>query len=315
MKKINIKDKVFIPMIVLFVIFGLLISIVSCIQYKDNRKSIKEDFIQSIEKCKNLDGNELIEGEVEWCQNVLESDLSEFDTNAYDVYDVFTVDYLRKYLNEFILIAVVVVGSSYYITKYLRNRIMLNDITRKNYKSIFKKLFISSWKYALLVPLMLIIIYFIIFLNVDRFYFSEGISDTSRFVGTIFENNLMLLFLIILFKAFILSLIYININLIVSRKEHNYILSVIKTYLFIVGIELFFEIVIDNFVGKLLSFEYGFLFNIINIYTYPYVEYDLTQVFILLGLLLISFVPLFLMYRNKEKLIIDVEKNDNKGEV
>lgn len=315
MKKIKIRDKVFIPMIVLFVIFGLLISIVSCIQYKDNRKSIKEDFIQSIEKCKNLDGNELIEGQVEWCQNVLESDLSEYDTNAYDVYDVFTVDYLREYLNEFILIAVVVVGSSYYITKYLRNRIMLNDITRKNYKSIIKKLFISSWKYALLVPLMLLIIYFIILLNVDKFYFSEGILDISGFVGTIFENNLMLLFLVILFKAFILSLIYININLIVSRKEHNYILSVIKTYLFIVGIELFFEIVIDNFVGKLLSFEYGFLFNIINIYTYPYVEYDLTQVFILLGLLLVSSIPLFLMYRNKEKLIIDIEKNDNKGDV
>lgn len=315
MKKIKIKDKVFIPMIVLFVIFGLLISIVSCIQYKDNRKSIKEDFIQSIEKCKNLDGNELIEGQVEWCQNVLESDLLEFDTNAYDVYDVFTVDYLRKYLNEFILIAVVVVGSSYYITKYLRNRIILNDITREKYKSIIKKIFFSAWKYAFLVPLMLLVIYFIIFLNVDKFYFIEGISDTLGFVGTIFENNLILLFLIILFKAFILSLIYININLIVSRKEHNYILSVIKTYLFIVGIELFFEIVIDNFVCKLLSFEYGFLFNIINIYTYPYVEYDLTQVFILLGLLLVSFVPLFLMYRNKEKLIIDVEKNDNKGDV
>lgn len=315
MKKIKIMDKVFIPMIVIFVIFGFLISIVSFIQYKDNRKSVKEDFIQSIEKCKNLDGNESIEGQAEWCSRVLESDLSEFDTNAYDAYDVFAIDYLREYLNEFILIAVVVVGSSYYITKYLRNRIILNDITREKYKSIIKKIFFSAWKYALLVPLMLLIIYFIIFLNVDKFYFSEGISDTLGFVGTIFENNLVLLFLVILFKAFILSLIYININLIVSRKEHNYILSVIKTYLFIVGIELFFEIVIDNFVGKLLSFKYGFLFNIINIYTYSYVEYDLTQVFILLGIFLVTFIPLFLIYRNKEKLIIDVEKNDNKEEV
>lgn len=314
MKKSKIKDKVFIPMVVIFVILGLSIALLSSIRHKDNQQVIKDDFLQSVEKCKSLK-EEAIKEHIEWCQKVLENDLSVFDTNAYDTYDAFAMNYLSTYLNEFILIAIILVGSSYYITKYLRNRIIFNDITREKYKIIIKRLFFSAWKYALLVPLMLLTIYFVIFLNVDKFYFSEGISDISGFVGTIFENNLILLFLTIIFKAFILSLLYININLIVSRKEHNYILSVIKTYLFIVGIEIFFEIVVSNFIYKSFSFEYGILFNIINIYTYPYVEKGLTQVFILLGILLISFLTLFLMYKNKEKLIIDSERNDNKEEV
>lgn len=315
MKRSKIKDKLFIPMIVIFIILGLSISILSSVRHKDNQQFLIDNFLQSVEKCKNLKEEDAIKEQVEWCQKAMNDDLSGFDTNAYDTYDVFAMDYLTTYLNEFILIAIVVVGSSYYITKYLRNRIILNDITRKKYKRIIKKLFFSAWKYALLVPLMLLTIYFVIFLNVDKFYFSKGITDISGFVGTIFENNLILLFFIIILKAFILSLLYININLIVSRKEHNYILSVIKTYLFIIGIEIFFELVINSLINKLFSFEYGILFNIINIYTYPYIEKGLTQVFILLGILLISFIPLFLIYRNKEKLIIDSEKNDNKEEV
>ena len=212
-------------------------------------------------------------------------------------------------------IAIIIAGSSYYITKYLRNRIILNDITREKYKKIIKKLFFSAWKYALIVPIMLFIIYFILFLKVDNFSFSEGITDTSGFVGTIFENNLIFLFFTIFLKSFILSMVYININLIISRKEHNYIFSIIKTYLFIVGLEILFETVIRIFINKLGTFEYGILFNIINIYTYPYVEKGLAQIFILFGILLISFVPLLLVYRNKEQLIIDIEKNDNKEEV
>ncbi len=315
MKRSKIKDKLFIPMIISFVIIAVLISITSSLQLKENQKLVKGGFLQSIDECKNLTEEEAIEGQIEWCQKAMNDDLSEFDTNAYDAYEVYAMDYLTKYLNEFILIAIVVAGSSYYITKYLRNRIILNDITREKYKRIVKKLFFSAWKYALLVPLMLLTIYFVISLSVDKFYFSTGIADISGFVGTIFENNLILLFFIIIFKAFILSLLYVNINLIVSRKEHNYILSVVKTYLFIVGIEIFFELVIRILLNKLFSFEYGILLNIINIYTYPYVEKGLTQLFILLGILVVSFIPLFLSYKNKEKLIIDSEKNDNKEEV
>jgi hypothetical protein len=235
----------------------------------------------------------------------------QFDTNAYDAYDTFASEYLTMYFNDFLLIAIIVVGSSYYVTKYLRNRVILNDITRESYKSIIKKLFLSAWKYALMIPLFLFIIYFVIFLTTDHFYFTIGLSNLSDYVGTIFENNLILLFLAIIIKSIILSMIYINITLIVSRKEHNYFLSIIISYIFIFGLELFFEIFFSNFLDVINLSDYGLLFNIIDIYYYVYIEYGFLQIYILLGVLLLSFIPLFLVYKNKEKLIIDSEKNDN----
>jgi hypothetical protein len=312
MKKV-VKDKVFIPILSIFVIVAILISIASSIRYKNNQKLLIEDYYQSVEKCKNLT-EEASEEEVEWCKNLIEMGTKQFDTNAYDAYDTFASDYLTMYFNDFLLIAIIVVGSSYYVTKYLRNRVILNDITRESYKSIIKKLFLSAWKYALMIPLFLFIIYFIIFLTTEHFCFREGLTalyDYTGTIGTIFENNLILLFLAIIIKSIILSMIYINITLIVSRKEHNYFLSIIISYIFIFGIELFFEIFFSNFLDKTNLSDYDLLFNILNIYTYPFTEYDFLQIFILLGILLLSFIPLFLVYKNKEKLIIDSEKNDN----
>jgi hypothetical protein len=309
MKKV-VKDKVFIPILSILVIVAILISIASSIKYKNNQKGLIEDYYQSVEKCKNLT-EEASEEEVEWCKNLIEMGTKQFDTNAYDAYDTFASEYLTMYFNDFLLIAIIVVGSSYYVTKYLRNRVILNDITRESYKSIIKKLFLSAWKYALMIPLFLFIIYFVIFLTTDHFYFTIGLSNLSDYVGTIFENNLILLFLAIIIKSIILSMIYINITLIVSRKEHNYFLSIIISYIFIFGLELFFEIFFSNFLDVINLSDYGLLFNIIDIYYYVYIEYGFLQIYILLGVLLLSFIPLFLVYKNKEKLIIDSEKNDN----
>lgn len=313
MKKTKLKDKVFLPIIILFMLIGLITAIVGCIEYKDNRELLKEDFIHTIERCKNLK-EETIEGEIEWCQKVIANDLSEFDTNASDVYELFILDEgLRLVLHEFIVIAVVVLGSAYYITKYLRNRVILNDITRENYKAIIKKLFLSSWKYALLIPTMLLTIFITITLLVEHFQVSQDILVFSSYEG-IFQNNLLLYYVSLLVQSFVLSIIYININLIVSRKEHNYILSIIKTYLLIVGIQIFFEAVITNLFYKFNS-GFGHLFNILNLYTNPFTRYNFGYIFVLLGILAVSFIPLFLSYKNKEKLIIDCEKNDNKEEV
>lgn len=314
MKKIKFKDKAFLPMLILFILIGFVISITGCIEYKDNQKSLIDYHNQLIEDCNKTKDEDKSEEDLKLCNNLRSSDLSQYDTNSADAYEGFIFEKLRTYLNEFIIIAIVVIGSSYYITKYLRNRIIINDMIRENYKIIIKKLFMSTWKYALLIPIMLCITFMIIFIFFKQFQVSSDITAFYRFEETIFENNLILYFIVILVQSFLLSLIYTNINLIVSRKEHNYILSVIKTYLLIVGIEIFFEAVITNLLYKFNS-GFGHNLNIINIYSYSPSSDGMIHMFVLLGILAVSFIPLFLSYKNKEKLIIDCEKNDNKEEV
>lgn len=312
MKK-KFKDKIFIPMLVIFIFMGFITSIIGCMQYKENQTNLIERHKQLTADCKKENQEDSSEEKIEWCKKILLSDLSEYDTNTSDAYEMYVLEDLRIFFGEFIIIAVVISGSSYYITKYLKNRIILNDITRENYKKIIKKLFLLAWKYALLIPAMLITIFITISLFVDHFQVSSDMLRFSSFDG-IFQNNLLLYLLSILIQSCILSLIYINVNLIVSRKEHNYILSVITSYIFIIGIEIFLEATIVNLFGK-FNFGIGHLFNILNLYTNPYGEYNFGYVFILFGILLISFIPLFFVYKNKEKLIIDSEKNNNKEEV
>lgn len=310
MKKI-IKDKVYIFMIFLFIIFAFS-TIIALNKYNNNQDLLIQDHKNIIEDCNKKNEEDFSEEKIKFCNKMIESDLSEYDLNAYDGYEFYIVDYLRTYLNEFIIIAVVISGSAYYVTKYLRNRIILSEINRKSYKKIIKHLFFSSWKYSILIPLMLITIFCIINIFIGGSGFKIGLSELT---GTIFKNNLLLYFLVVLIQSFILSLIYVNINLTISRNEHNYILSIIKSYIFVIGLEIFFEVIVSPFLYRTFKSGAGIYFNIINIYNYTNLEDGLSSLFVLIGIMLFSFVPLFLKYRDKESLIIASEKNDNREEV
>lgn len=313
MKKIKIKDRMFIVMIVLFVLFAFstLIGVKHCIESSKVRKDLENEMIQG---CEILDRSTATKEHLEICDRMLADDYENYKPTAYTSYYSYILEYIRKYCNEFILILIILIGSVFYATKYLRNRIILNDLSREDYKHVKKKLFCSSWKYSLLVPFMLVIVFSIVILFVGSVAIMENERSGYLLENTIFANNVLVYFGVLLLNAFILTLLYCNIGLIVARKEHNYILAVIKSYIIIIGIEIFFEVILYHIIYKLSGSSFGVYFNIITVFEYTYTEKNLLTIWILLGLLVISFVVLYLSYRNKEHLIIDCEKNDNKEE-
>lgn len=107
------------------------------------------------------------------------------------------------------------------------------------------------------------------------------------------------------------SFSFINISLIVARKHHNIIAAVIVSILSYIGIQLFLEVVVNALIcQKLLHKSIGHLFNIMNLYTYS----DQFGILALLVFSILVFVVTCLgvifSYKNKEKLIIDCEKNN-----
>lgn len=311
----KIKDKMYIVMIFFFIILALSISIFgikAAAEHKENINLLEDEMIHN---CEVLDKNAATSEQLEVCERIESVDYNKYNPTAFETYESYILEFVRKYCGEFIIIFIILLGSIFYMSKYLRNRIILNDLTRESYRTIKKKLFLSSWKYSLLLPLMFIIIFIFVIIFIGNVGISESDRITYSLANTMFDNNVLVYFVVLLINSFILTLLYSNIGLIVSRKEHNYILAVIKSYLLIIAIELFFEIVLYHIIYKLFGSSCGVYLNILTIYNYTYVDKNLLTIFILLCLLVISFVILYFCYRNKEKLIIDVEKNDNKEEV
>lgn len=306
----KVKDKFFKYFVVFFIIMAF-VMMIPLNKYKVNQESIKTLHYEMVEDCKDYNGVYESDDQKELCDSVIASDLSEYAMNAYEGYVNWIYEFLSTFLHEFILIFVIILGSCYFVTKYLKNRIVLNSITRESYSKLKRKLFLSSWKYSLLVPLFLSVVFVLVSI------FTKGNFTISSDImqGTIFNNNFILYFIVVIIQSFILTLLYTNIGLIVSRYENNFILAVIKAYLVVVGVEIFLEAVVNNILISVFHSSIGMFFNILTVYNYTYYEDNLLPLFVIFGMLLISFVILHICYKDKEKLIIRSEKNDDKDEV
>lgn len=72
--------------------------------------------------------------------------------------------------------------------------------------------------------------------------------------------------------------------------------------------------ILYNIIFKLFGSSFGAYFNLLAVYNYSYTDENLLVIWLLIAILIITFVILHYRYRNKEKLVIDCEKNDNKEE-
>lgn len=75
-------------------------------------------------------------------------------------------------------------------------------------------------------------------------------------------------------------------------------------------IQLFFELVINNyFLISIFHSEIGYLFNIMNMFIFSDQFGLLYLLLFSFVILVISFICLYFSYKDKEKLVISIEKN------
>lgn len=308
MKNFKNKNLFFIIVLILSVCFALS-SVRVANDVKNNQENLSNSHQKTIEDC-----NKVVEGEpnYEVCQIILKED------NPYEKLDIYDLGFeiINNYIfygyNVFFFLFIIIVGSCLYVTKYLRSEILKNTNHRKSYGKIKKELFISSWKYAIIVPVMLLICYIIMYIYTNTYIISDINMETNNLNEYNFGNNMLLYNLKDLYNALVLGLIYTNITLLIARKEHNYILAVIKSFLAIIGIELFLEIVLNGLVLPVVfKFYDGDFLNIIDVTALQLSSGFYPKIIFITVLMIISFVLVFISYKDKESLIIDCEKNDD----
>lgn len=308
MKNFKNKNLFFIIVLILSICFALS-SVRVANDVKNNQENLSNSHQKTIEDC-----NKVVEGEpnYEVCQIILKED------NPYEKLDIYDLGFeiINNYIfygyNVLFFLFIIIVGSCLYVTKYLRSEILKNTNHRKSYGKIKKELFISSWKYAIIVPVMLLICYIIMYIYTNTYIISDINMETNNLNEYNFGNNMLLYNLKDLYNALVLGLIYTNVTLLIARKEHNYVLAVIKSFLAIIGIELFLEIVLNGLVLPVVfKFYDGDFLNIIDLTALQLSSGFYPKIIFITVLMIISFVLVFISYKDKESLIIDCEKNDD----
>lgn len=204
-----------------------------------------------------------------------------------------------------IILFLIVVGSSiYWINSVLKNKCLMNYYMRESNKSFLKRIFKESYSWFWVVPLAIVIL-IISCIMTSSFELYQGIENNVIWNPTTLQNPCLFIVVFIL-RICLYFLFYINVALLLSRKHRSYFTSLFSSFLVVVVLQLFYEIVLDKLYGVfgykwLLYLNFLDIFNINDTYglmsslLFPSIIYVITLILVLIS------------YKNKEKLLLDVE--------
>lgn len=206
---------------------------------------------------------------------------------------------LLDYVYNIIIVIIIIIDifAIKWIHKVFKNKYIINYYMKMSNKDFLKKLLKESYIY--IVPIILAFLIFLIFILLR----STIIVDTGSLWSLDTMKNPILFIIIYLLQLSLFLGTYINMGLIVSRKNFNYILSLISAYFLFIILELFDEIVL----GNILKINNPFYFSIANCFAYDDSFGIFSPIYFPLGTFVISLLIVLCLYKNKEKLYLDIE--------
>lgn len=286
--------------------FILLIVLVNnAYTFIENMQKMEKKNNESIEFCENTNyENTQYE---EFCNIVLKSE----KTNV-DFFTMFTnvvVFGFGKF--SFILFLFVSIPSLIYICNYLKNGVIVNDVTRVNYSLIKKKILKKSYCSLSIFPIIILIAFIICALYTKNYNPSYAIQNSSTTWSEYTLNRPIAFMICYLFNIIIHTILYINIGICIARKHHNYFIAVILSFLTFIGIEAILEIGFNGILcTSILNSEIGIIFNIMNMISFND-SYGMIAPMIVPSIItILTFILIHILYKDKEKLIIDCAQNE-----
>lgn len=196
----------------------------------------------------------------------------------------------------------IIMSSMYEISKRFKSGEIKNRLTRESYNNYIKDVFKSTYKSVILWPLITIYVLVFSYLISGTFTIS---TETIAFTKEILSHPALFITSYLL-NTILMSIFYINIGLFLVPENRNYLVTVIETAMVYFGITLTNTFFIISFVLKNIKNAENY-FDFFDMYTYH--DRELIPFNLLcLGVALISSLVVYLKYRNKEKIVIKLEK-------
>ena len=289
----------------LIISFSILFIIV-CISARDYweiKNNTEQSFAESLEFCKNTDYIGTQHEQV--CLDVLSREGESID--FFTAYLYIGVLGLGQYGG--ILFLFIIIPSLYYNIKYLKNRIIVNDATRMDYKTIRLRIFKNAYRSFFILPVIVIIAFLISYIinpNLDASYAINHFTTVWR-ADTLSHPSIFVVSYLL--NIIFYSIFFINIGLIIVRKHYHFFVAVFLSFLIVWGIDGIFEIGINGVLfSTILHSEKGSLFNILNYLSFNDTFGILPVLLLSASLAIVSSFIVYLKYKNKEKLITDCER-------
>ncbi len=289
--------------IIIFSIIGIFV-LYSCVNSIKDQKQMDINRNNIIEYCQNgLEASDE-ENMVKFCNQVI----SQKDIKV-DFYTVLSdvILYRVHFLNG-IAFLLVCIPTLFCLSKIIRNKYLINYLLRDNYRNFMRFYLKKSYKYFWILPMVAILIIIPCIM-----IFSSNPTYSQTFGTSIWTSNIVnhpcIFIMLYLFNIILYSFIFINISLIIVRKCYNYFSSILLSFLSYLGIELFFEVVVNLLISQLLFHStWGRLFNIMNLFTFSDQYGTIPLITFTFVMFIVSSLGVYISYKNKEKFIIDCEK-------
>lgn len=263
----------------------------------------KENIALKCETDLSDENNSYSDNYIKYCENILS-----YKDDKFSFYNYLSDMAIEKcgLVVGYLGLLVVLVPALYYVCRLLKNGYIVNYLTRKNYLSFLKCLFGKAYRFVWILPLIAIIM---ICVSLKYGVIQNNTNTLTLWMSDI-TNNIYLFIILYLINVFMYSCMFINFGLIVARYQNNYFLSLVLSYIIFFGLELFLELFSASGVCNVFFKDYcgGSFFNIMDAFTFNDAYGVSSLMLFSFVMLVISFVCVFLAYRNQEKLVIKSER-------
>lgn len=252
----------------------------------------------------------------EWRENEIYKDycdVSDYNRGMkVDFYTMLSSSYASAFTSlSLVIFFFIAIPGLNYICSYFKNGIMKNEIQRKSYRSLLTKVLKESYKTVFILPIILSVAMLVCILYTNTFNPEYALGHSSIGWSASTVANPVVFIVLYIIATILYSTLYINICLCVVRKFHNYFVAIILSFLVLIGLEAFLEIGINTILfGIVLKSDLGFVFNIVNIFNFSDSHGLFYTIFIPLFFVILSFIVLYFMYKDRESLLIDCEKDE-----
>lgn len=255
---------------------------------------------QLIEECEREGTNQK-----EWCEEILKNK----DVKL-DFYTVFAdaLTWQVQYIYYFAFL-IVVIPTMIKVCKKLKYKQIINSNSRESYHSFLKKLLKTAYQYIWVLALLSLIMMIPIMMNTSLNPEYAIINSHGMWQSNIIYHPVLFV-ISYLINVTLYSMIFVHIALLVARKQQKTIPCIIISYVLYLAIEIFLETVVKVIIfQRIFHSEFGMIFNIINVFGMNDLYGVETLLLLNLCMVLISFALVYLVYKNKEKFVIQCEKN------